>query len=70
MAGAYREVAASGQPRLDAVDATIRWPRTAPRRHRYRRLLLPFDTRRGGGNLVLLSAPVADPSIDLRGKAP
>jgi len=51
-------------PRLDDIDALVRWPHAGRTRLRYKRLLLPFDA--GASGQLLISASLMDPSIDLR----
>jgi len=38
---AYRNAFASGRPKLDHVEASVRWSQTAQFQHRYTRLILP-----------------------------
>lgn len=57
VADAYRQVARSGIPGLDAVNATLRWPNNRTRHYRYLRLLVPFKC---GGRTIVLSTSVAD----------
>ncbi len=63
-ANAYREALASGEPRLDDVDALINRPGLGSHRVRYRRLIVPF--RPYSGVTYLLGASLIDPSVDLR----
>lgn len=51
-------------PRLDDIDALVRWPHAGRTRLRYKRLLLPIDA--GASGQLLVSASLMDPSIDLR----
>ena len=44
----------------------IAWPGRGEKRHRYRRLILPF--KRKAENVWLLSASLEDSAIDLRAK--
>lgn len=57
VAATYREVARSGAPAMDHVDASLRWPRRMPQRYRYLRLLLPFTD---SGCRLILSASTLD----------
>lgn len=62
---AYEASVQRGEPALQDVDAYVQWWKRERERRRYKRLLLPF----AAGNSLptyLLSASVADPSIDLR----
>jgi hypothetical protein len=63
-AGAYRDVAGGGAPRLDDIDAITITPHLGRARIRYTRLIVPVETR--CGRRCLLGASVIDPSIDLR----
>lgn len=63
-ADAYAAALASGEPVIHEIDATVAWPRLTPRRHTYRRLLVPM--RGEGGVSRILSAVVGDSRIDLR----
>ena len=67
LAEVYGKVAKSGAPSLDDVDAVITWPQQPRISYRYRRLVLPFETRRN--STLLLSTTVIDPAIDLRVKS-
>lgn len=60
VAETYREVAKAAHPILEEVDAIVERPQHGRRRHRYRRVVLPF-----GGSL-LLGATDLDASVDLR----
>jgi len=64
IAKTYTEAIASNQPRLEDIDAVVRWPHAGRTRLRYKRLLLPINNR--GPEPLLLSASLMDPSIDLR----
>lgn len=59
-----RQVAASGEPLLEAVDCLAHWTGFGRVRSRFRRIVLPFDTPRG---VALLSGSILDPSIDMLG---
>lgn len=59
----YREVMVEGEPRFDAVDLMICWPRKGRVRRTFRRLLLPF---RNHDERIVLCATCADSAIDLR----
>lgn len=61
---AYGQVAQSGVPLLEDVDAMIAPPNGQKMRRRYSRLILPF--RLPSGNTRLLGISLEDLSIDLR----
>jgi hypothetical protein len=63
LAQTYRQVLALARPVAQEVDAAIFRPDHGRRRFAYRRLLLPFVG--DGEQQCLLSASVADPSVDL-----
>ena len=62
----YGNVVARRAPSLDDVDAVITWPQQPRISYRYRRLVMPFQSKRD--STLLLSATVIDPTIDLRVK--
>jgi hypothetical protein len=66
LAEVYGKVVKTRAPSLDDVDAVITWPQQPRISYRYRRLVLPFETRRD--STLLLSATLIDPAIDLRVK--
>ncbi len=59
----YEDVAASGKARIDDVDAVIQPTGRMPVRIRYRRVIVPFVGPLG--EPVIVSASLADPTIDL-----
>jgi hypothetical protein len=63
-ANTYEGVLTSGEPRLERIDAMVRWPKVGLVRRRYVRLILPFKESRQ--HTWLLSATAEDASIDLR----
>jgi hypothetical protein len=63
-ANTYGTVLASGKPKLERIDALVRWPGVGQVRRRYVRLLLPFNA--ANQEKWLLSATSEDDSIDLR----
>ncbi len=66
LAEVYGKVVATRAPSLDDVDAVITWPQQPRISYRYRRLVMPFESKRD--STLLLSATVIDPAIDLRVK--
>ena len=61
----YAEVIRQGDPQLHDLDVMIGWPDDGSRkRYRSKRLLMPMKD--GEGHHVVLSATLADASIDLR----
>lgn len=63
-ADAYSTALQSGTASVDDVDALVSWPGQAPRRYRYRRLLIPAHGPNGSSRI--LSATLATRGIDLR----
>lgn len=61
----YNEVLASGAPRIDAVDAILRWPHAGRCRHRYKRVIVPLPVS-GSASGLLVGGSIPDNSIDLR----
>lgn len=59
VARAYRAVAQSGEPALDLVDASVRWPQRK-QRFRYLRLLLPVEAEDGRRLIVSASTVTED----------
>jgi len=60
----YEEASTESSPRIEAVDAIMRWPHAGRSRHRYKRLIFPFtasDTPR-----FLIGGTIVDDTIDLR----
>lgn len=66
LAKVYSKVLTTRAPSLDDVDAVITWPQQPRISYRYRRLVVPFESRRD--STLLLSATIIDPAIDLRVK--
>lgn len=64
IAGTYMDAINSGQPRLEDIDAIVRWPHAGRTRLRYKRLLVPL--KRPGQETMLLSASLMDNRVDLR----
>jgi hypothetical protein len=62
----YIDACRTMQPVVEAIDAMIDWPSHGKLHRRYGRLLLPIEDRTG--RVILLSASVDDPTIDLRGR--
>jgi hypothetical protein len=64
----YREVARSGVPRFEEVDALIRWSQVGDTRTRYWRILVPLGPIAGSHRVLTASAN--DTGIDLRTDVP
>ena len=64
VAQTYGETLDKAEPRLDAVDCIIKWPRIGARRYTYRRLILPCRTPSGAQ--VLLGTMLSDDTVSLR----
>jgi hypothetical protein len=64
VADAYEDAVLSNAPRLDQVDAIVRWPKEGSLRMRYTRLIVPI--RSSDNEVHLLGGSVVDDSIDLR----
>ncbi len=64
VADAYRDAVLSNAPRLDQVDAIVRWPQEGRLRMRYKRLIVPI--RVSDQEVHLLGGSVVDDRIDLR----
>ncbi len=65
VAGYYRSVAASGEPRYDRITGTIRYEDEAGRPvrpHRYERLMLPWKTPSGEVFVTMCSKPIGSSS--------
>jgi hypothetical protein len=62
----FLEVAKTGRPRFDDVDAVIRWPRFGDLRTRYWRIAVPL--RSTPATTIVLNASGNDSGIDLRPK--
>jgi hypothetical protein len=63
-ADAYSAALKSGTASVEDVDVLVAWPGHAPRRYRYRRLLVPAHGSNGSARI--LSATLASRDIDLR----
>ncbi|MFM9941301.1 MAG: hypothetical protein ACKVP7_17600 [Hyphomicrobiaceae bacterium] len=64
IAKTYADAMVANVPRIEDIDAIVRWPHAGRTRLRYKRLLVPLQT--GAGEPLLLSASLMDPRIDLR----
>ncbi|HRD78828.1 MAG TPA: hypothetical protein PK264_23300 [Hyphomicrobiaceae bacterium] len=58
---------AAGAPRIEAVDAIVRWPHRGRTRLRYKRVIVPLAV--SSGRPALLGGSILDDSIDLRADA-
>jgi len=59
---AYRETQNAGEPRIDDVDALVKWTGSGRARNRYRRLMLPFRARE---QRWMITASLPEPGIEL-----
>lgn len=66
VANAYVEAINANAPRLDQVDAIVRWPHEGRLRMRYQRLIVPIKNQ--DGEVHLLGGSLVDDRIDLRVK--
>jgi hypothetical protein len=64
VAGAYKSAATDVAPRIEAVDAIMRWPHAGRSRHRYKRVIFPFQAI--DAPKFLVGGTIVDDSIDLR----
>jgi hypothetical protein len=64
VADAYAKTLNGGGPRLDQVDAIVRWPHEGRLRMRYQRLIVPIKVT--DTEVHLLGGSVVDDRIDLR----
>jgi hypothetical protein len=64
VAQTYRTAAAEALPRIEAIDAIMRWPHSGRSRHRYKRVLFPFSG--SSSPKFLVGGTIVDHSIDLR----
>jgi hypothetical protein len=64
IATAYSTALDSGAPRVDDVDAIVRWPHVGRTRMRYRRVIVPFSDDTGEPSI--LGGSIIDNRIDLR----
>ncbi len=64
VANAYMEALKNNAPRLDQVDAIVRWPHEGRLRMRYQRLIVPI--KQANGEVHLLGGSLVDDRIDLR----
>jgi len=64
VAGVYEDAAAANRPRIEDVDTIMRWPHAGRSRHRYKRLIFPFQT--GDKPTFLIGGTIVDDMIDLR----
>jgi hypothetical protein len=67
VAQSFTAVLTSGAPLAEDIDCDIHWHGFETRRHRYTRLILPFDVR--PGRRVLLGTTITDVDFDLRAPA-
>ncbi len=59
----YADVLREEKPRIEDVDAIVRWPHAGRTRMRYKRVLLPVQTSEGQ---LLVCGSILDNAIDLR----
>ena len=64
VADAYKDAVLMNSPRLDQVDAIVRWPQEGRLRMRYKRLIVPIKV--SDQEIHLLGGSVVDDRIDLR----
>lgn len=64
IANAYSTALADGAPRVDDVDAIVKWPHVGRTRMRYRRVIVPFSDE--AGEPSILGGSIIDNRIDLR----
>jgi hypothetical protein len=64
VADAYKDAVQMNAPRLDQVDAIVRWPQEGRLRMRYKRLIVPIKV--SDQEIHLLGGSVVDDRIDLR----
>ncbi len=64
VAPGYYDAMAENAPRVEEVDAIIRWPRDGRSRLRYKRLIVPLPGT--GEQPLLIGGSILDPRIDLR----
>ena len=64
VADAYKDAVLMNSPRLDQVDAIVRWPQEGRLRMRYKRLIVPIKV--SDQEVYLLGGSVVDDRIDLR----
>ncbi len=60
----YQEIMEKGVPRVDDVDAIVRWPHAGRTRLRYRRIIVPVALPSAGK--LLIGGSIMDNAIDLR----
>ena len=60
----YYDAMAENAPRVEEVDAIIRWPHYGRSRLRYQRLIVPVQAP--GESPLLIGGSILDPRIDLR----
>ena len=66
VASAYREALDMRQPRVEQVDAIVRWPHAGRMRLRYHRVIVPVETP--SGNTLLVGGSIINHRIDLRAR--
>jgi len=64
VASTYNAAASDIMPRIEAVDAIMRWPHAGRSRHRYKRVIFPFQV--AGAPKFLVGGTIVDDAIDLR----
>lgn len=64
VADVYRDAATNPRPKIEAVDVIMRWPHAGRSRHRYKRLILPFQSP--DATRFLFGGTIVDDTIDLR----
>jgi hypothetical protein len=64
VASTYKSAASDVLPRIEAVDAIMRWPHAGRSRHRYKRVIFPFKAE--GAPKFLVGGTIVDDAIDLR----
>lgn len=65
VAEAYTDALRSGEPRIDDVDAIVRWPHKGRTRLRYKRIILPVPGQ-NSTDARLIGGSIIDNRVDLR----
>ena len=66
VASAYYDVMTMRQPRIEDVDAIVRWPNTGRARLRYKRIVVPLATDDPLAPPMMLGGSLIDNRVDLR----
>ena len=64
VANTYMTAVDDVSPRIEDVDAIMRWPHAGRSRHRYKRVIFPFQA--SSEPKLLVGGTIVDDSIDLR----